>query len=104
MAPAAFVTPTFSTAFTTARPQSTTSSRPLRPATRAPPARIVCATPTTEKSGKKKAPLTFATDLKGNFVWTLRAAGAEDVDDVARLFATTYPRALVESFVVDSEC
>lgn len=102
----AFLTPTFTTTFTTSLSRPATSSRPARPVCAPVPQRrqIVCATPTAEKGEKKKAPVKFATDLKGNFVWTLRTATEEDIDAVGHLFATTYPRALVESFIMDSGC
>lgn len=88
---------------------------PLQPCTPVQyrrPARIVCAATTenaksrgsgkTKGSGKKKAPIVFAKDLKGNFVWTLRAATADDVDAVNALLKDIYTRDLVATFIESS--
>lgn len=98
----AFVAPTLATSFTGARTSNVTSRRPLRSASRPQRARVVCAAAAAEKGEKKKAPVVFAKDMKGNFVWTMRVAGNDDVSAVAALFGDNYPRSLVESFIQDS--
>lgn len=54
--------------------------------------------------GKKRAAPTFATDIKGNIVWTLRSATAEDIDAVYPLVEHLLPRPLVEAFLSESPC
>lgn len=58
----------------------------------------------TKESGKKRAAPTFATDIKGNIVWTLRSATVDNVDAVVELLDEKLPRDLVESMLEDSEC
>lgn len=52
---------------------------------------------------KKKAPPTFAVDIKGNFVWTLRSASLDDTQDISRLIPKL-PTSIIESLVGDSAC
>lgn len=92
------------------------SQRPLQPRTPLPSSRSVrtiCAAATkenprtrdsgrTREGGKKKAPIVFAKDLKGKFVWTLRGATADDVDAITALFKQIYTRDLVATFVESS--
>lgn len=94
-------------------PRNSSSVNPLHPRTPLPSdrsARIIRAAATkedpktrdsdkTKESGKKRAPIVFAKDLKGNFVWTLRGATADDVDAITALFKQIYTRELVATFV-----
>lgn len=59
---------------------------------------------TPGKSGKKVAPIVFATDIKGNFVWTLRTADVGDVSAISELTGPALPVAMLQSFVEDSPC
>lgn len=70
--------------------------------------KIICsaATKDSSKGGKKKSapPLVFAVDMKGNFVWDLRGATAEDASAVSALIGPKFPHAIVSSFIGDSDC
>lgn len=56
------------------------------------------------KDGKKRAPPTFATDIKGNVVWTLRSATVDDAESVSNVLEHKLPNDLVESLLEDSDC
>lgn len=108
----AFLTPVFpQKSFTgTALPQSTTSPRapPSQPPLQRHSRQVISASTSKDaaKSGKRKAapPPIFAVDMKGNFVWTLRGAQADDAAAVAALVGKKFPPAVVASFIDDSEC
>lgn len=55
------------------------------------------------KKKKKATKLTFAVDIKGNFVWNLRSATVEDVSAISALIPQL-PSSIVESLVEDSPC
>lgn len=80
----------------TTRPPRATPSRVAR--------RIAPATITMQTKDKKKPALTFATDIKGNVVWNLRAASVADTDAIANLVADKLPRSLVASFLETTCC
>lgn len=91
--------------------KSSLSSRPLRtsspclPTTSISRRSHVVRASATKETGKKKAPVVFAKDIKGNFVWTLRSAKEEDVDDLARIFQQGgFTPDLIEDFITTSGC
>lgn len=53
---------------------------------------------------KKRAAPTFATDIKGNIVWTLRSGTPNDLDQIQDLTNEILPRELTESILSDSSC
>lgn len=53
---------------------------------------------------KKRATPTFATDIKGNIVWTLRSGTKDDLDEIQNLIDDALPRDLTESILSDSTC
>lgn len=53
---------------------------------------------------KKRATPTFATDIKGNIVWTLRSGTPDDLDGIQDVTGEVLPRDLTESILSDSSC
>lgn len=81
----------------------------LRQSRKRSASRIFRATATAKdapRSGKKKGPAApvFATDMKGNFVWTLRGATSEDVMPVSALLGDKMPSSMIAAFIEDSGC
>lgn len=58
----------------------------------------------TKEGKKKKAPIVFSKDMKGNIVWTLRSATAEDTNAIFPLVEKVLTRDLVDNFVSTSPC
>ncbi|CAN8067156.1 unnamed protein product [Agarophyton chilense] len=52
---------------------------------------------------KKKSPLTFGRDIKGNVVWSLRSAVRDDIELVGRIVGPVLPESIITSLVEDSE-
>lgn len=57
-----------------------------------------------KEKGKKRATPSFATDIKGNIVWTLRSATNDDIDDIFNLVEHLLPRDLVKHMISNSPC
>lgn len=53
---------------------------------------------------KKKAPVNFALDMKGNFVWNLRSASPEDILEISEIVGPKLPSSIITSLVEDSPC
>lgn len=57
-----------------------------------------------QEKTKKKSALTFALDIKGNFVWTLRSASKDDIPSIGSMIGPNLPESIISVLVEDSPC